>query len=71
MGSFVGYRCSICGKTYQPGEVTYTCLDDGTGHLDVATPDGDGACHEEFCAFDCCLGGGYPGAHTSSWCSCS
>ena len=34
MGSFVGYRCSICGKNYQPGEVTYTCPDDN-GILDV------------------------------------
>ena len=34
MGSFVGYRCSICGKTYQPDEVTYTCPDDN-GILDV------------------------------------
>ena len=34
MGSFVGYRCSICGKTYQPDEVTYTCPDDN-GVLDV------------------------------------
>jgi len=28
MGSFIGYRCSICEKEYQPGEVTYTCPDD-------------------------------------------
>ena len=34
MGSFVGYQCSICEETYQPGEVTYTCpVDDGI--LDV------------------------------------
>jgi threonine synthase len=34
MGSYLGYQCSICGKTYQPGEVTYTCpADDGI--LDV------------------------------------
>ena len=34
MGSFIGYECSICGKEYQPGEVTYTCPDDN-GILDV------------------------------------
>jgi threonine synthase len=34
MGSFTGYRCSICGKEYQAGEVTYTCPDDN-GNLDV------------------------------------
>ena len=34
MGKFVGYQCSICGKEYQPGEVTYTCPDDN-GILDV------------------------------------
>jgi len=34
MGSFIGYRCSICGKSYQPDEVTYTCPDDD-GILDV------------------------------------
>jgi len=34
MGSFTGYQCSICGKQYQPGEVTYTCPDDN-GILDV------------------------------------
>jgi threonine synthase len=34
MGSFLGYQCSICGKQYQPGEVTYTCPDDN-GILDV------------------------------------
>ena len=34
MGSFVGYRCSICGKDYQPDQVTYTCPDDN-GVLDV------------------------------------
>ena len=34
MGSFIGYRCSICGKSYQPDEVTYTCPDDN-GILDV------------------------------------
>lgn len=34
MGSFVGYQCSICGKEYQPDQVTYTCPDDN-GILDV------------------------------------
>lgn len=34
MGSFIGYQCSICGKVYKPGEVTYTCPDDN-GILDV------------------------------------
>ena len=34
MGNFIGYQCSICGKSYQPGEVTYTCPDDN-GILDV------------------------------------
>ncbi len=34
MGSFIGYRCSICDKRYQPDEVTYTCPDDN-GILDV------------------------------------
>ena len=34
MGSFIGYRCSICGKSYQPDQVTYTCPDDN-GILDV------------------------------------
>ena len=31
---FVGYQCSICGKTYSPDEVTYKCKVDG-GNLDV------------------------------------
>ena len=34
MGTFVGYRCSLCGKEYSPQEVTYTCPVDG-GNLDV------------------------------------
>ncbi len=34
MGSFVGYKCSICGSEYQPDEVTYTCPKDN-GILDV------------------------------------
>jgi threonine synthase len=31
---FIGYQCSLCGKTYSPGELTYTCPVDG-GNLDV------------------------------------
>jgi threonine synthase len=31
---FLGYRCSLCGTDYSPGEVTYTCPKDG-GNLDV------------------------------------
>lgn len=34
MNKFVGYRCSLCGEEYAPGEVTYTCPKDG-GNLDV------------------------------------
>lgn len=34
MGSFLGYRCSLCAREYGPEEVTYTCPDDG-GNLDV------------------------------------
>jgi threonine synthase len=34
MGSFTGYRCSICASEYGPGDVTYTCPKDG-GNLDV------------------------------------
>ncbi len=34
MGTFLGYRCSICGVEYSPDAVTYTCPDDG-GNLDV------------------------------------
>jgi threonine synthase len=34
MGDFVGYRCSLCGSEYLPGQVTYTCPKDG-GNLDV------------------------------------
>jgi threonine synthase len=34
MNKFTGYRCSLCGKEYLPGEVTYTCPRDG-GNLDV------------------------------------
>jgi threonine synthase len=32
---FLGYRCSLCGREYAAGEVTYTCPRDG-GNLDVA-----------------------------------
>ncbi len=31
---FAGYKCSICGRSYSPGEVSYTCKVDG-GNLDV------------------------------------
>lgn len=34
MSKFTGYRCSICGAEYLPGQVTYTCPKDG-GNLDV------------------------------------
>lgn len=34
MQTFVGYRCSICGREYSPDEVTYTCPQD-EGILDV------------------------------------
>ncbi len=34
MGKFLGYRCSICGTEYLPGQVTYTCPKDG-GNLDI------------------------------------
>ncbi len=34
MGTFFGYRCSICGVEYSPDAVTYTCPDDG-GNLDI------------------------------------
>ncbi|MEI7849095.1 MAG: threonine synthase [Chloroflexota bacterium] len=34
MQKFVGYTCSICGQSYGPDEVTYTCPKDG-GNLDV------------------------------------
>jgi threonine synthase len=35
MEKFSGYRCSLCGTEYVPGDVTYTCPKDG-GNLDVA-----------------------------------
>ncbi|MBN2556190.1 MAG: threonine synthase [Anaerolineales bacterium] len=34
MGTWIGYRCSVCGQAYAPDEVTYTCPEDG-GNLDV------------------------------------
>jgi len=34
MSKFIGYRCSICGTEYLPGQVTYTCPKDG-GNLDI------------------------------------
>ena len=34
MEKFTGYRCSLCGAEYLPGQVTYTCPSDG-GNLDV------------------------------------
>jgi threonine synthase len=35
MTKFTGYRCSLCGTEYLPGQVTYTCPKDG-GNLDIA-----------------------------------
>lgn len=35
MEKFEGYRCSVCGSEYLPGQVTYTCPRDG-GNLEVA-----------------------------------
>ncbi len=36
MGSFLGYRCSLCGQEYGPTEVEYVCPDHGeTGNLEV------------------------------------
>ena len=34
MSPFLGYQCSLCGATFQPDEVTYTCPKDD-GVLDV------------------------------------
>jgi threonine synthase len=34
MEKFKGYRCSLCNTEYLPGQVTYTCPQDG-GNLDV------------------------------------
>lgn len=34
MKNFTGYKCSLCGSEYLPGQVTYLCPKDG-GNLDV------------------------------------
>ena len=34
MEKYKSYRCSVCGKVYQPHKVTYTCPADG-GNLDI------------------------------------
>ncbi len=34
MEKYIGYKCSLCGQEYRPGEVEYVCLVDG-GNLDV------------------------------------
>jgi len=34
MEKFKSYRCSLCGKVYEPHEATYTCPADG-GNLDI------------------------------------
>jgi threonine synthase len=34
MKNFVGYKCSLCGREYLPGQVNYSCPTDG-GNLDV------------------------------------
>jgi threonine synthase len=34
MNKYIGYKCSLCGQEYGPGEVEYTCPSDG-GNLDV------------------------------------
>jgi threonine synthase len=34
MSKFTGYRCSLCGTEYLPGQGTYTCPKDG-GNLDI------------------------------------
>ncbi len=34
MKNFAGYKCSLCGTEYLPGQVTYLCPKDG-GNLDV------------------------------------
>jgi threonine synthase len=34
MKNFTGYKCSLCGTDYLPGQVTYTCPKDG-GNLDI------------------------------------
>jgi threonine synthase len=39
LGTFRGYRCSICEQEYSGGEVTYTCPQDG-GNLDILLDEG-------------------------------
>lgn len=34
MSKLIGYRCSLCGMEYLPGQVTYICPKDG-GNLDI------------------------------------
>ena len=34
MNKFLGFKCSLCGEEYQPGQVEYSCPVDG-GNLDV------------------------------------
>jgi len=34
MNKFTGYRCSLCKTEYKPGQVNYTCPQDG-GNLDI------------------------------------
>ena len=34
MSTYLGYRCSQCGRTYPPADVVYTCPEDGA-NLDV------------------------------------
>ena len=34
MTNWSGYRCSLCGEEYAPGEITYTCPKDG-GNVEV------------------------------------
>ncbi|MBI3150902.1 MAG: threonine synthase [Chloroflexi bacterium] len=34
MKNFTGYKCSLCGTEYLPGQATYTCPKDG-GNLDI------------------------------------
>jgi len=34
MNTYIGFKCSLCGEEYQPGQVEYSCPADG-GNLDV------------------------------------
>ncbi len=34
MNKYIGFKCSLCGEEYQPGQVEYSCPADG-GNLDV------------------------------------